>query len=98
MTPISIEMAKRIYWNRFMGKKLPENAKLVTRRSRYGNPYEVKKYGRAEAIRLYRAYLPEAIARGEIDITPLQGFDLACSCKPEEDCHADVLLEYLNQK
>ena len=28
----------------------------------------------------------------------LEGRDLACSCKPGEPCHADVLLEFANRR
>lgn len=88
-------MSKRISYNRYTGQKLPENARLVTRPSKYGNPYKVSTYGRLEALRLYREYLEKAIAEGRIDLKPLIGKDLACSCKLSEDCHADILLEYI---
>lgn len=84
-------MAKRIIFNRYEGKKLPDNTKLVSRPSRWGNPYKVSEYGRDEALRLYRIYLDKK----KIDLTPLIGKDLACTCKLSEPCHADILLEKL---
>ena len=86
-------MSKRIYFNRYNGERLPPNAKLVGRGSRYGNPYKVEDVGRDEALRLYRIYLEEGLSKKTIDISPLIGKDLACSCKLTEDCHADILLE-----
>jgi len=86
-------MTKRIHFNRFTGDRLPCNAVLVTRGSRYGNPYKVAEVGREEALRLYRIYLEEAIRTGALDLSPLIGKDLACSCKLTEGCHADILLD-----
>ena len=88
-------MAKRIYFNRYAGDRLPPNTMLVGRGSRYGNPYKVAEVGREEALRLYRIYLDEAIRKGTIDLSPLIGKDLACTCKLSEPCHADILLEKL---
>lgn len=88
---------KRIHFNRYEGKKLPPNTVLVTRPSRWGNPYSVKDYGRDEALRLYRIYLEEGLRTGTIDLTQLQGKDLACSCHLDEDCHADILMEYVRK-
>ena len=42
---------------------------------------------------LYRDYLEE---KG-LDPTELRGKNLICSCKLEEPCHADVLLELANR-
>jgi hypothetical protein len=88
-------MSKRIYFNRYEGEKLPPDTKLVGRGSRYGNPYKVKDYGREEALRLYRIYLEEGLREGTIDLSPLIGKNLACTCKLSEPCHADILLEYV---
>jgi hypothetical protein len=37
--------------------QVPEGAVRVTRPSRWGNPYPVKAYGRANALQLYRLNL-----------------------------------------
>lgn len=34
---------KRIQWNRFAGKPLPPNTRLVTRPTRWGNPFAVRR-------------------------------------------------------
>lgn len=87
---------KRIYFNRFMGK-LPENTKLVTRPSKYGNPFVVGDHGRRKALELFSDYLDEKIINGSIDLTPLKGFNLACACKEHESCHADIILDRMRK-
>jgi hypothetical protein len=65
------------------------------RRSPWANPYSVRAYGRAEALRLYRQWLheqPELIERARQE---LPGRALACWCPPGADCHADVLVEVI---
>ncbi|WBB94243.1 DUF4326 domain-containing protein [Verrucosispora sp. WMMC514] len=34
-------MPQRIHWTRFAGTPLPPNTRLITRRSRFGNPFRV---------------------------------------------------------
>ena len=57
------------------------------------NPYSARRYGRAEALRLYREWLS---ARPDLNalLEPLRGKTLACWCAPEP-CHAHVLAETL---
>ena len=93
-------MAKRITYslhNVFKGEKLPTNAVKVDRRTRYGNPFKVEIYGRDDALRLYEIYLDFVLAKKILDITQLYDMDLACSCKPGERCHADILLERIER-
>ena len=62
--------------------------------SPWKNPYTVKRYGREEAVALYRAYIlssEELLSR----LGELEGKTLGCWCKPEELCHGDVLLDLL---
>ena len=73
--------------------------RCVTRITRWGNPYKVADHGREEAVRLYRAML-ERMTPDELRayLAPLRGATcLACSCKADELCHADVLIEYLEK-
>ena len=93
-------MSKRIQYNRrarLKGITLPPGAIYVGRPSRWGNPYKVGEYTRAEALRLYRIYLDEKLKDGTIDLSPLIGKDLACSCSLSEPCHGDILLEKLSK-
>ena len=85
---------KRVEWNRFSGEKLPDNAKLVSRPSKWGNPYSLKDYSRDESIALYRQYITRQLESGQLDLSELRGKDLVCTgCKLGDRCHADVLLE-----
>ena len=102
---------KRIKWNRTMGK-MPEGSVLVTRRSRYGNPYLLPKgASRAEtqqAVDNYERDLLSGDLRtgkdGRYHITVdyvrehLKGFDLACDCDLDMPCHGGTLLKIANGK
>jgi hypothetical protein len=45
-----------------------------------------------DVILLYRKHIIE----NKIDVAPLRGKNLACWCKLDQPCHADVLLEIAN--
>lgn len=72
------------------------------RRSPYANPHTLRAEGcrhcgqahtRAEVIDLYRAHIadhPELVDRARRE---LAGRDLACWCRLDDPCHADVLLD-----
>ncbi len=89
-------MNKRIRYTRrdsYSKVRLPEGAKRVDRGTKYGNPFPVEEFGREEALRLYDIYLNFALKKKLIDLTPLIGKDLACSCQIGERCHGDRLLQ-----
>jgi Domain of unknown function (DUF4326) len=89
----------RVQLRRSKGWRKPPGAVVVSRPSRWGNPYRVGVDGnRAQCAYRYRTAL-------EMDELPfsaddvrreLAGADLACWCPPGEPCHADVLLEVAN--
>lgn len=91
-----MEQPKRIKKMGFFAK-LPEGTKVVHRPSKWGNPYKVDEYGREKALELYRGYISQKLASGELDISELKGKNLACFCSLDEPCHADILLELANQ-
>jgi hypothetical protein len=90
-------MPKRLQRSRRKGAKLPADAVIVTRPTKWGNPHPLD-LGRAEAVRRYR----EDLFAGRLAITvedvrrELRGRDLACYCPLDGPCHADVLLEVAN--
>ena len=89
----------RLQRKRAKGWRKPEGSKCVDRSSRWGNPFEVAEHGRAESVRLYREHLASMTPedRGKL-LAPLRtATALCCYCKPDEECHADVLLEYLDR-
>lgn len=68
----------------------------VCRPSKWGNPFPVSEWGRDIAIAKYRKELARLIDFGALDPNELRGKNLACFCKLDEACHADVLLEIAN--
>ena len=90
MTPARIQLRRTKGWRK------PTAAIVVARPSRWGNPFRIAVDGdRTQCVALYR----EALTRGDLAFAvadvrdALAGRDLACWCRPDEPCHADVLLE-----
>lgn len=86
---------QRIRFSRFEGKKLPPNTRLVTRATRWGNPFPVTSKsveGHAAAVEAFRAWMRER-PRYVADVRRLLvGRSLACSCPTGWPCHGDALL------
>jgi len=97
---------ERIQRSRQRGWRKPAGARVVTRPSKWGNPFRVGDIidgvpiDAAEAVALYSAYLDEAMrtdqGRAALNLATLRGVDLCCWCAPDQPCHADVLLELAN--
>lgn len=90
---------KRIQRKRIKGWKKPEGAMIVDRTSRWGNPFKIGSgVTREQSVRLFEQYL-KAMPKGKREefLEPLRGKDLLCYCKPDEKCHADVLLKWANR-
>jgi len=71
----------------------------VGRGSKFGNAFTVEQYGREKAVQMFRDYIghpnsPHGFEPEEI--TQLKGKNLACWCREDQPCHADVLLELAN--
>lgn len=65
------------------------------RRSPWANPFSLRKHDRAEALRLYRQWLVEQPALVDRARRELTGKRLACWCRVEDACHADVLADVI---
>lgn len=89
---------KRIQRKRTKGWKMPANTVYVGRPTKWGNPISVKDHGRERAIYLYRELITGRMLAGMLDLEELRGNDLACWCKLDETCHADVLIEMLAER
>ncbi len=76
-------------------EKNPPNTKRVTRPSRWGNPFKLTDHTREESLRLYELWLIKQIDSDHEFLEPLRGKNLACTCKLDEKCHADILLKFL---
>lgn len=107
---MSAEIAdpRRVQLRRSKGWRKPAGAIVVSRPSRWGNPFKVGETymrprgglvtvrDRAHAVRLYRRWLFHQ-EHSENLVPELRGHDLACWCPLDEPCHADVLLEEANR-
>jgi hypothetical protein len=91
-------MPHRIQRQRTNGWRMPANAVYVGRPTRWGNPFPVAKY--QDAVRLFADWLSHTEpgrALAESARQELRGKDLACWCRPDQPCHADVLLDLANK-
>lgn len=98
----------RIQRSRAKGWKMPEGAVYVGRGTKWGNPF---KAGcemcptAKDAVLAYECliisrfgYLAKPPAPDEATVkAELRGKDLACWCKLDAACHADVLLRIANE-
>ena len=101
---------KRIQRKRTKGWKMPENTVYVGRPTKWGNPFKIgDSYKHAhinlcstivtrdDVLRMFRIYALDRIDEDLGWLTPLRGKNLACFCKLNESCHADILLEIANR-
>jgi hypothetical protein len=97
---------KRIQLSRKRGFKLPENTVVVSRPSKWGNPYSItpqllklsgsKIEAQQAVVDAYRDWLCGSAQGNKLLAViekELHGKNLACWCAPGTPCHADVLLK-----
>ena len=92
---------QRIQRRRMRGWKMPENTVYVGRPSIYGNEFDHTKLGRAAAVESYRVWLSAHMEAGTYMaklVANLKGKHLACWCRLDEPCHADILLTKANEE
>lgn len=65
-------------------------------KSKWANPFNVKKYGREECLKLYKEYIMGEKHLMKKIQKELSGKVLGCWCKPEA-CHGDILLKILEE-
>jgi hypothetical protein len=83
----------------------PPDSRIVTRPSKFGNPFRLApgQYGDpaayARVVAQYREWItaPEQAELLTEARRELRGLDLGCFCRRGLSCHADVLLELVNQ-
>ena len=63
--------------------------------SRWGNPFRVSQEGRKAALAKCRDYILTSPLRAQLP--ELAGKTLLCSCRPNQRCHGDVLVELFEQ-
>jgi uncharacterized protein DUF4326 len=92
-------MPRRIQLRRTKGWRKPDGAVVVARPTKWGNPHRVRDAeAAAAAVERYRADLLAGRLGVSVDDVrrELRGRDLACWCRPDRACHADVLLALAN--
>lgn len=87
---------------------MPENTVKVSRPGKWGNPFPVGKEGplgrvaidNEGAVGFFADMMRDdelrAIAGYPRDLTELRGKNLACWCRLDQACHADILLKLAN--
>lgn len=96
-------MPVRIQRQRRKGWRMPPNTVYVGRPTPYGNPWTVGKgWDAASVVAFYLAWLSGCYDSTTLpprpDLSTLRGKDLACWCRTDQPCHADVLLLLANQE
>jgi hypothetical protein len=94
---------RRIQLRRTAGWRKPEDAVVVSRPSRWGNPHPFRRptpEERGRVVELFRRDLEAGrLSFTEDDVRrELAGRDLCCWCPLDGPCHADVLLEVANRR
>ena len=91
--PVRVRLSRRRGWRK------PANTVVVSRPSRWGNPFAAQDADdRARVVALYRAFIrrPGNAGLRKTARRELRGKNLACWCPLDGPCHADVLLEVAN--
>ena len=90
---MSTERPRRVQRSRARGWRKPANTIIVTRPSRWGNPFRVGHEARdaEHAVELFAGYV-EAEGLAPKIRAELAGRDLCCWCPEGSACHGDVLL------
>jgi hypothetical protein len=99
-------MPIRIQRKRSKGWRLPPNTVYVGRPTPWGNPFKVgnpnpERPGyiltTKDVVCLYEVYLTNDPDFQLLIVNFLRGKNLACWCKLDQPCHADILLRIANQ-
>lgn len=78
----------------YIGRNISFYVKGTTK-SKWANPFSIKKYGRVGCLKKYKKY----IENNEVlmnSLKELDGNELGCWCHPEP-CHGDILLKLFNE-
>jgi hypothetical protein len=86
---------KRIQRKRARGWRMPPGAIYVGRPTKWGNPFRIE-VDVALALWKYDQHIVKLANLHALDLEELRGKDLACWCKVDAPCHADILLVLAN--
>jgi hypothetical protein len=90
-------MPIRVQRKRTKGWKMPENTIYVGRPTKWGNPYVVGIVGNNAEDCVIKFEQTMSIMLKQDAVVELKGKNLACFCRLDQPCHADVLLKIANQ-
>lgn len=76
--------------NIYIGRNMSFYVKGAVK-SKWFNPFSVKKYGREECLRMYKEYILNN-KKLMNELIELKNKNLGCWCHPEK-CHGDILIE-----
>lgn len=79
----------------YIGRNMSFYVKGATK-SKWANPFNVKKYGRDECLKLYKQYIQDSPDL-RAALPELKGKILGCWCHPDK-CHGDILCELLTEQ
>jgi hypothetical protein len=92
-----VRQPRRIQLSRKKGWRMPENTVIVDRRSEWGNPYGVgPEQSAAVVVEKFEAFVMRRPEWIEAARQYLRGKNLACWCKLDAPCHADVWIRLAN--
>lgn len=105
-------MPERVQLSRKAGFRLPPNTVSVARPTKWGNPHRVgtgfhECRTPQEAVDKFRlgfkmiadhGFTDSPVGRMARDLHELRGKNLACWCRLDQPCHAEVLLDLANQE
>jgi hypothetical protein len=96
------ERPRRVQLSRKKGWRMPANTVSVARPGKWGNRFRVgddvpgmpgEPMDALDAVHNFQLFQASTL-----DVTPLRGKNLACWCRLDQPCHADVLLELANKE
>jgi hypothetical protein len=98
---MAMRMPVRLQQKRVKGWRKPQNAVVISRPSKWGNPFHIDaEHDRSAVVRMFREWIAgsdPAAVKMRNEIGELRGKDLLCFCPAGGICHGDVLLEMANR-
>jgi hypothetical protein len=90
-------MGARVQRKRVRGWRKPPNTVYVGRPSKWGNPFAISGWTVEESLKAYRNWLEDRLEEDPHFLDALKGKNLACWCRLDKPCHADIILEVLKE-
>lgn len=95
-----MEKPKRIQLSRKRGWRMPLNTVMVSRPSRWGNPFKTNGYEHGKRQEVVNRFAEMVFGDDEYKAEIkrwLRGKNLACWCPLNQPCHAEILLKIANE-